>query len=152
MLGLIRIFLFYPSWLINIIFHTSYTQTWVSIGLVELYIKSTDVKELECMKRNFLHLCQNCFFIHDEDANEELVTILHAHNLHNRRRLLDALFCISVYSGFKCVPLRFGYYWFSCSSSYFQNVLSRLSILYKNSPSAGWLSAANRFWAKCRYI
>jgi len=44
MLGLIRIFLFYNSQFINVTFHSIYTQTWVSLTCVELYINSTAEK------------------------------------------------------------------------------------------------------------
>ena len=48
------------------------------ISLHFLPVRHDAAKELECMKRKFLALSQNCFFIHDEDVYEHLVIILKA--------------------------------------------------------------------------
>jgi len=46
---------------------------------------------------SFIPLCQNRSFIHDHITYKDFLKFLKLHNLHHRRRHLDALFLISVH-------------------------------------------------------
>jgi hypothetical protein len=61
--------------------------------------KSTDAKKLERIQLKFVAPCQYLFFTCDCVTYEGFLTFLKLHALYNRRRRLDALFFMSVYSG-----------------------------------------------------
>jgi hypothetical protein len=67
-------------------------------------ITSTDASKLECIQRNFLALCQNCFFPQIHYSYVNALEHLNFHTLSSRQRHLDALFLANVYAGFKFCP------------------------------------------------
>jgi hypothetical protein len=63
---------------------------------------STDAKKLERIQLKFVAPCQYLFFTCDYVTYEGFLTFLKLHMPYNRRLKLDALFFMSVYSGWKC--------------------------------------------------
>jgi hypothetical protein len=73
-----------------------------SASTVRNSVTTTDAKPLGRIQRKLVALCQNRFSTHDHVTYEDFLEFLKLRTPHDRRLHLDALFCISVYSGLEC--------------------------------------------------
>jgi hypothetical protein len=55
-------------------------------------ITSTDARKLENVHQNFIALCHNRFFTHDQVTDEDFLKFVNRHTLHARGLYLDTLF------------------------------------------------------------
>jgi hypothetical protein len=105
-------------------------------------ITATDSKNLECIQRKFVALCQHRLFTYNHVNYDDFLEFLKVHTLHDRRLHLDALFFISVYSGWKCCPSLWDTPGIRVISRNFRTS-SLFTDACENSPSARCVSAVN---------
>jgi hypothetical protein len=77
---------------------------WQGVFRCMEFCNFTDVSKLESIQRKFLALCQNRFFLQIHYSYVNVLKHLNFHILSSRRRHLDALFLVNVYTGFKFCP------------------------------------------------
>jgi hypothetical protein len=105
-------------------------------------ITSTNAKQLERILRNFVALCQNRFFTHDNVIYENFLHFPNFRALHDRRLQLDALYSIFLYLRLKCCPSLLDITGIRVLSRNFSNS-SLFTATSKNYPSARYVSVAN---------
>jgi hypothetical protein len=107
-------------------------------------ITSTDASKLESIQRKFLALCQNRFFPQIHYSYVNALEHLNFHTLSSRRRHLDALFLVNVYTGFKFCPFLLETVGIHVPVRKFRDfLLFNVGSSHKSFPSARSASAAN---------
>ena len=116
-----------------------------SASTVWNFLTCTDAKKPERIQRKFTALCQYRFFTHNHATYEVFLKFLNFHTLQNKRLYLDALVFVYVYSGLKCCPSLLATTGIRVLPRNFRNS-SLFTATCNNSPSAGYVSAANRLF------